>query len=223
MIYAAYYCSIKITELMSSIFYKHQFNDYELYRKGYQSISMGISSIVSYAILFFLTYTFLRKRNDIKEIGSVRVLLNNAKPFFIISLGAVSVLIVLVAIAGLITRYIIFPYDISIPKIEAHINNKQIIQVFWLNMISLILFAPIAEEIFFRKAVYNFIKSKISMKSAVIVTSILFCLHHYDSPIYQWPGLFIVAIAYNIVYEKYHSLSAAVITHAYYNLFVLLM
>lgn len=76
-----------------------------------------------------------------------------------------------------------------------------------------ILFAPIAEEIFFRGYVLNKLLLTKSTKKAIILSSIIFSIPHFTSCI----NAFIIGCILSIIYIKYKNLFLTMILHGLYN------
>lgn len=79
------------------------------------------------------------------------------------------------------------------------------------------IFAPIAEEILFRGAIFNLIKDNIGKYAALIISSILFALIHLN--IYQASYTIFIGLFLGIILMKTGSLWLAIIFHIVYNVF----
>ena len=78
-----------------------------------------------------------------------------------------------------------------------------------------ILGAPVTEELVFRGCIYGIVRKNAGRMVAVFATSVLFALIHGHVP--SLPGLFILAVALALVYERTGSLWAPVCLHAAFN------
>jgi hypothetical protein len=111
-------------------------------------------------------------------------------------------------------------YNINLPvpilnKILAEASLKE-----WIILgISITVLAPIIEEIIFRRIFFEFFKLYLGIFGAVFASSFFFALAHTGA-IGQIPGIFVLGLAFQIVYLKNKSLYPAVILHALNNILV---
>ncbi len=82
---------------------------------------------------------------------------------------------------------------------------------FVLLAIAAVIIAPISEEILFRRVIYGFVAARIGITGSIIFTSLLFAMIH-DSFV-QFPALFLLGIAFQLMYLHFHSLYAALLLH----------
>lgn len=85
----------------------------------------------------------------------------------------------------------------------------------FLQGLSVILLAPIAEEVIFRGIIYNTAKQINTRTAAIIISGILFAAVHG-----QWtlvPPLFILSLALVWVFEKSGTILAPIVLHAAFN------
>lgn len=75
--------------------------------------------------------------------------------------------------------------------------------------------APVTEELLFRGCLYGILRGWAGRAAAVVGTSILFALIHGHAP--SLPGLFVLAVALALVYERTGSLWAPIALHATFN------
>ncbi len=101
---------------------------------------------------------------------------------------------------------------IFLPKIE------KLDLFFILNSIGIVLTGPIIEEFVYRGIVFNYLKRHFNIRFAIIISSILFALIHFD-----FSGQIIVKFIYGLVfcisYQKTKSLTVPIILHIIINLF----
>ncbi len=83
--------------------------------------------------------------------------------------------------------------------------------------ISAVVLAPIAEELFFRGIVQSMLRKYIGKPwPAVIITSVIFGLLHYDTP-QNVPALILFGAVLGYLYERSGRLYPAIVTHALFN------
>lgn len=83
-----------------------------------------------------------------------------------------------------------------------------------------VVFAPIVEELFFRGYILNKWADKYDVKKGIILSSVVFMIIHLQS--FFLPQL-LVGLLCGILYVKYNNLLYAIVFHALYNLFVILL
>lgn len=86
-----------------------------------------------------------------------------------------------------------------------------------LTLLAIGIFAPIAEEILFRGAIYNLFKDNIGKYVALIISSVLFALIHFN--LYQASYTLFIGFFLGIILMKTGSLWLPIIFHIVYNLF----
>ncbi|MEF3279586.1 MAG: CPBP family intramembrane metalloprotease [Elusimicrobiota bacterium] len=93
---------------------------------------------------------------------------------------------------------------------------------FFIYFIMSCFFGPLAEELFFRKIFYSYLRKKMSFLPALIISALIFGLLHSSSS-----GRIIFATAMGVIlsyaYEKHNSLFINSCIHAYMNIFGLLI
>ena len=87
-----------------------------------------------------------------------------------------------------------------------------------LSFLSLVVFAPLIEEVIFRGVLLHRWAEKWDLKSAVIMTSVLFGIGHTD-PL----GSFVFGVSMCIIYLQTQNLVIPIICHSLYNLTVWLI
>ena len=88
-------------------------------------------------------------------------------------------------------------------------------------IISALIFAPLLEEIFFRKIIYSVCKRYLGVLIGIICSSILFATVHQN--IYSFAILFTLSIALCIIYERDGSIISPIIFHFLFNLIMIIL
>lgn len=83
-------------------------------------------------------------------------------------------------------------------------------------LIHVLVIAPIVEEVIFRGYMYRILKSKIPIIFAMIVSSTLFSLVHYN--VLSYILLFVLSIFLTYIYERNGSIICPIIIHSLFNL-----
>ncbi len=90
----------------------------------------------------------------------------------------------------------------------------------WLNFAVTLalagLAAPVAEELFFRGAIYTWFRSRYSVAVAVLASSIIFALGHFDTLAVVVTS-FVIGVINALVYERTRSIWAPIAIHAFNN------
>ncbi len=132
--------------------------------------------------------------------------------------AAIAYLTCLPACIGLlIATSLVLPED----SLEIHQLLEPLLglKLIWkvLVIISAVVLAPVSEELFFRGIVQSMLRKYLGKPwPAVIVTSILFGLLHYDTP-QNVPALILFGAVLGYVYERSGRLYPAILTHALFN------
>lgn len=92
----------------------------------------------------------------------------------------------------------------------------------FLALCSVILFAPLIEELLFRGLLQSFIRRHLGSKQAIVITSLLFSFFHYSheqglANITIIGSLFTLSLFIGFTYEKRRSLAAPITFHALFN------
>lgn len=91
-----------------------------------------------------------------------------------------------------------------------------------LAIVSIIVLAPLVEEILFRGFLQSFIRQHLGSKQAIVITSVLFALFHYSSEqgianLTIVVSLFVFSLFLGLLYEKRGSLAAPIALHSLFN------
>lgn len=94
--------------------------------------------------------------------------------------------------------------------------------LFVLALLSIIVLAPLVEELLFRGFLQSFIRQHLGSKQAIVMTSLLFSLFHYSadqkiSNLTIVGSLFVFSLFLGFVYEKRGSLFAPIFLHSLFN------
>ncbi|MCL4559473.1 MAG: CPBP family intramembrane metalloprotease [Chloroflexi bacterium] len=84
------------------------------------------------------------------------------------------------------------------------------------------ILAPIAEELFFRGAIYGWFRQRFGLWTAVLISSAIFAIGHADA-LAVVVSSFVLGIVNALVYERYRSIWAPIAIHAFNNTLALLV
>ena len=140
------------------------------------------------------------------------------KKQFIFSLRVYSALLPILVISILINNFLTEKIGIQIsqgPVIDLFLELDNTFSLFLL-IAQIIIFGPIAEELFFRGFLYKLGRNKYTFIVSATATSLFFSLIH-RIPQNILP-LFVISIALCYVYEKTQNILAPIICHSLHNL-----
>jgi hypothetical protein len=80
--------------------------------------------------------------------------------------------------------------------------------------------APLTEEIVFRGVLYRWLRGRLAVRSAILVTTTLFTLSHllYGFPLPRLLPILVLGLALAVTVERTRSLYPAIALHFWYNL-----
>jgi membrane protease YdiL (CAAX protease family) len=120
---------------------------------------------------------------------------------------------------SLFVRYILFLVSKSSTFAETY--NKYGEMMKWitnydiLNILTVVLIAPVVEEVLFRGMIFNELLQNISLVSSIIIQALLFGLYHMN--IIQGLYAFVMALFLGILYYRFKSLWVPIIFHSAFN------
>ncbi len=88
----------------------------------------------------------------------------------------------------------------------------------WGVFMSLCIFAPVAEETFFRGMVYGILRRYGGVGVSTVIASGLFMFVHVNPAVFI--QIFVIAVAFSLLYEYRRSLIPSMVAHAVYNFLV---
>lgn len=89
-----------------------------------------------------------------------------------------------------------------------------------LSILLLLILAPIVEELFFRKVIFNNLRKHLSIKLAIILQAAFFSFVHLN--FFQLIPTFFVGVFLGYIYYKYESIWICIYIHSYCNLFFII-
>ena len=89
-----------------------------------------------------------------------------------------------------------------------------------ISTISIVLIAPIIEEFYFRKTLYNLLREHFNIFISIILSSFYFGVIHQN--IYAFPTLFILGIVLSFIIVLTRNWIYCVICHSLFNVLMLL-
>ena len=130
----------------------------------------------------------------------------------------------IILLAVLVNIAIIFSITIPVvsfiptPDFNEKILANTSVDPNFVFFLSIVILAPLIEELLFRGYILEGLLAKYSYKKAILISSLLFAIAHLN--IWQFPGTFIGGILLGWLYYKTRSLALVMILHASNNFFV---
>lgn len=167
---------------------------------GFNNLSNFVNNYLIYILLIYyiITIIYLYRKNKRKE---PKLAYHNYFPNILLGISVAT------AYNMLVFRFSPLTSTTTTPLI--------------LLIISTGIIGPIFEEILFRYIFYNRLKKKYSIKTAILINSIVFALIHM-TPINMLYA-FILGIILNLSYEKYQSIISPILIHIAGNIIVLFL
>lgn len=122
----------------------------------------------------------------------------------------------IIYLISLTSKLLLFEYEEQ--KLVTDLKNSADLDI--KLVISIILIAPIIEEIIFRSFIYRLIKRYTNILLSSLLTALLFGLIHDN--ILAFTILFMLSIFLTYMYEKYGNLMYSILTHMLFNTLMLI-
>lgn len=205
LLYLGIYFAVSFAVIVSTAFYASLTDNMDLITNRFFDINLLITSILS-TICFMLIF---KKRiiSKMKRINSK----NDLKNCFLISLCTG------IGLFGLVNYAIeISKNPINGVEILTKLSSTNIIMV-----ITVVIFAPLLEEILFRGLIFGKAKEHLSLRTAIIIQAVAFSLVHGN--VIQGIYAFFLGIIFALIYEKTETLLIPIIMHMTHNLINLVL
>lgn len=127
-------------------------------------------------------------------------------------------------VIGIIVTIIItqiFPMKQEIPELVEMLleNGSMPFKIF--IALSLMVFAPVGEELLFRGFLFTALRNKINVKWAIVISGAIFGVMHFS--VQGFPALFIGGMGFAFLYNKYGNIFINMVAHAAWNSVVVLL
>lgn len=115
----------------------------------------------------------------------------------------------------------IYPMKQEIPElVEMLLENGSIAFKIFIA-VSLMVFAPLGEELLFRGFLFSALREKVNVKWAIVISGAIFGVMHFS--VQGFPALFIGGMGFAFLYNKYGNIYINMIAHAAWNSVVVLL
>ena len=180
----------------------------------------NLSPVIAVLLPALITIpVFLVAMNNISRNGKIlsRLKLKNWRAVYIpISLSMAFVLLIVMGQVIYWYHKLLSSLNIKAtpPIIEAILKNADGMTLYCL-FFGIIVLVPISEEIIFRRFIFAFLAPRCGFMLALLISSGAFAIIHFS--LYSLPALFLLGIAFQLIYLKFGSLYPAILMHAFNN------
>ena len=126
-------------------------------------------------------------------------------------------LIIIILAINLVSGYLLSDYPLQKNVSQLSISREITI----IQLLSVLVFAPITEEFYFRGILFNYFKKRSGKLFILILTSLIFSIIHFNVP--ATPTLFILGISLGLIKLTTDSIFITIIMHSIFNCTMLLM
>ena len=125
-----------------------------------------------------------------------------------------------VVLFSVLIWYITNSFTQAFSGVAPFLFGPRSIELTWQYVVLVLLGAPVAEEIVFRRGMYKELSEHTPPTLALIISSLFFAILH-NQPGYVF-GLFVLGVYLSVVFERFGSLSLSIVAHSVFNLCSLL-
>ncbi|EOO25114.1 hypothetical protein IIU_06427 [Bacillus cereus VD133] len=100
-------------------------------------------------------------------------------------------------------------------------SNIESVAISPLALLSIVILAPLVEELVFRYAAINILNSKFNKIGCILVSSLFFSIMHFDFPFVF--GYFLIGLVLSAIYVRTNRLLVSFVVHATMNLIVVIL
>ncbi len=131
-----------------------------------------------------------------------------------------------VMIAGRVVALILLAFGIVSTSSQVAVSqvreSLESPNLFYFLAADVVFFVPIIEEFIFRGCLQTWMKGKIGVKKAILLTSLIFASFHFSvsqgiGNVELLASLFVLSLFLGFIYEKQQSLLASISLHAFFN------
>ena len=191
------------------------FNQQNLYDHAHYTIKRcNISLLLVFFFLFpplqlLIIPLYLSRKNSFSQIFKLEF--KKLNPFIIVYV------IIMILAVNLVSGHLFSDYTLQ--KNVSQLSTSQEITI--IQLLSILVFAPITEEFYFRGILFKYFKNRESNLYILILTSLIFSIIHFNVP--AAPTLFILGFSLGLVKLFTGSILISIIIHSLFNCFMLLM
>lgn len=100
-------------------------------------------------------------------------------------------------------------------------SNIESVAISPLALVSIVILAPLVEELVFRYAVINILSRKFNKIGCILISSLFFSIMHFDFPFVF--GYFLIGLVLAVIYVRTNRLLVSFVVHASMNLIVVIL
>ncbi|PHA57811.1 CPBP family intramembrane metalloprotease [Bacillus wiedmannii] len=162
-----------------------------------------------------LIFTFLIYKKELMEDSKLSIKFSKAS-FGWILVGIVAVFLAQ-TIGSILDKSI---FHLTTQSVNTS-SNVESVAISPLALLSIVILAPLVEELVFRYAVINILSRKLNKIWCILVSSLFFSIMHFDFPFIF--GYFLIALVLAVVYVRTNRLLVSFVVHASMNLIVVIL
>jgi len=180
-------------------------------------LGYGPAAVLTELLLAVIPIAYmLHKRIDIKEYVGLKV-----KPRFVILGIALGFLLILLNSVVSATLVVVLGESQVVEESNRLIMNTISTTDGLLLVILALSLAGICEEFLFRGFLQSAIANRYSSAIAIIISSLVFSLFHFDPQLVYIAFAFIIGLMFGLIYNRWRSYIISAVAHATMNLIVL--
>lgn len=186
------------------------------------ALARSIETLLFAPAMMFMVYEFSIRQQGLSVLEGFRFRLALASTkmgafirtastaFFMVSLLSIALGIIAVLLPSNVTD------ASSMEDLFDSINRSTIIP----QILTITIFAPIAEEALFRGYLYSALRTKLGCVSAAVLSASLFTLAHFHANPYTAGHHFMLGIVTVYLFQKTKSIIPGILLHSFWNIFV---
>ncbi|MCU5265666.1 CPBP family intramembrane metalloprotease [Bacillus cereus] len=188
---------------------------YDIHENQEQAIQQILVhwELIGFLLILIITFTIYKEKHIYKSILSIKL----SKT----ACGWILVGIVLVFLAQIIGSFL----DKSLFQISTQSENTSSIvaaaSISPIAIISIVILAPLVEELVFRYATMNILMKKFKEVGSIVISALFFAIMHFDFPFIF--GYFFIGCVLAFVYKQSKQLLVSYIVHAMMNFIVFMI
>lgn len=169
--------------------------------------------LIGFSLILIFTFLIYKKETMSDSKLSIKLSRNS---FVWILIGIVAVFFAQ-AIGSILDKSI---FHLTTQSVNTS-SNIESVAISPLALISIVILAPLVEELVFRYAAINILNRKFNKIGCIIVSSVFFSIMHFDFPFVF--GYFLIGLVLAAIYVRTNRLLVSFVIHATMNLIIVIL
>ncbi|MES9784852.1 CPBP family intramembrane glutamic endopeptidase, partial [Bacillus thuringiensis] len=169
--------------------------------------------LIGFSLILIFTFLIYKKETMSDSKLSIKLSRNS---FVWILIGIVAVFFAQ-AIGSILDKSI---FHLTTQSVNTS-SNIESVAISPLALISIVILAPLVEELVFRYAAINILSRKFNKIGCIIVSSVFFSIMHFDFPFVF--GYFLIGLVLAAIYVRTNRLLVSFVIHATMNLIIVIL